>query len=133
MHVCYEAPKAIMVCSGLDGHCYLNNVIIDLNLRFHSYDGECLSIPFTMRVNRKTDIDLLLSRKTVNKYDRMSSTPFAIGISPELSAENKNTRLREFENREAVNKLDPLHMKKYTRRMFSEEYEPKNLKSSLLP
>ena len=42
-----------------------------------------------MRVNRKTDIDLLLSRKTVNKYDFMSLTPFAFGISLELSAENK--------------------------------------------
>ena len=30
MHVCYEASKAISVCSGLDGHCYLN-------LKFHSY------------------------------------------------------------------------------------------------
>ena len=34
MHVCYEASKAITVCSGLDGHCYLNNEIIDLNLKF---------------------------------------------------------------------------------------------------
>ena len=40
-------------------------------------------------VNRNTDIELLLSRKTVNKYDFMSLTPFAFGISPELSAETK--------------------------------------------
>ena len=88
MHVCYEAPKAITVCSGLDGHCYLNIEIIDLNLKFHSYDGERHSIPLTMRDNRKTDIDLSLSRKTVNKYDFMSLTPFTFGISPELSAES---------------------------------------------
>ena len=44
IHVCYEAPQAITVCSGLDGHCYINNEIIDLNLQFHSYDGECHTI-----------------------------------------------------------------------------------------
>ena len=44
MHVCHEAPKAITVCSGLDGHCYINNEIIDLNLQFYSYDGECHTI-----------------------------------------------------------------------------------------
>ena len=32
MHICYEAPKAISVCSGLDGHCYVNNELIDLTL-----------------------------------------------------------------------------------------------------
>ena len=89
MHLCYEAPKAITVCSGLDGHCYINNEIINLTLQFHSYDGECHKIPLTLRVNRNTDIELLLSRNTVNKYDFMSLTPFAFGISPELSAENK--------------------------------------------
>ena len=127
MHLCYEAPKAITVCSGLDGHYYLNNEVIDLNLKSHSYDGECHSIPVTMRVDRKTDIDLLLSRKTVNKYDFMSLTPFAFGVSPELSAENKrksDARRREIKEWEAINKLDPLHMHKYTRRMISEGYEP---------
>ena len=56
--------------------------------------------------------ELLLSRNTVNKYDFMSLTPFAFGISPELSAENKrkrDIRWREFEGREAITKLDPLH------------------------
>ena len=90
MHLCYEAPKAITVCSGLDGHCYINYEII--SLQFDSYDGECHTVPLSLRVNRNTDIELLLSRKTVNKYDFMSSTPFAFGISPELSAENKRKR-----------------------------------------
>ena len=89
MHLCYEAPKAITVCSGRDGHCYINNETINLTLHFHFYDGECHTIPLTLRVNRNTEIELLLSRKTVNKYDSMSLTPFAFGISPELSAENK--------------------------------------------
>ena len=92
MHLCYESPKAITVCSGLDGHCYINNEIINLTLRFHSYDGECHTIPLTLRVNRNTEIVLLLSRNTLNKYDFMSLTPFAFGISPELSAENKRKR-----------------------------------------
>ena len=90
MHLCYEAPKAITVCSGLDGHCYVNKEIIKLTLQFYSYDGECHKILLTLRVNRNTDIELLLSRNTVNKYDFMSLTPF--GISPELSAENKRKR-----------------------------------------
>ena len=127
MHLCYEAPKAITVCSGLDGHCYINNKIINLTLQFHSYDGECHTIPLTLRVNRNTDIELLLSRNTVNKYDFMSLTPFAFGISPELSAENKrkkDTCWREFEEREAIVKLDPLHWHKYTRRMISEGFQP---------
>ena len=127
MHLCYEAPKAITVCSGLDGHCYINNELIDIKLLFHSYDGECLTIPLTLRVDRNTEIELLLSRKTVNKYDFMSLTPFAFGIPPELSAENKrkrNTRWREFEEREAIVKLDPLHWHKYTRRMISEGFQP---------
>ena len=44
MHVCYSALKAITVCSGLDGHCYINDEIIDLELIFHTYDGECHSV-----------------------------------------------------------------------------------------
>ena len=127
MHVCYEAPTAITISSGLDGHCYSNDEIIDLNLKFYSYDGERHSIPLTLRGNRITDIDLLLSRKTVNKHDFMSLTPFAFGIYPELSAENKkksDTCRREFEEREAINKFDPLHMHKYTRHMISEGFEP---------
>ena len=87
-HLCYSAPTAITVCSGLDGR-YLNNEICDLKILFHSYDGECHSISLPMRVNRKTDIDILFSRETVNKYDFWTLTPFAFGISPELSAENK--------------------------------------------
>ena len=78
-----------------------------------------------MRVNRNTDIELLLSRNTVNKYDLISLTPFAFGLSHELSAENKrksDTRRREFEEREAIAKLDPLHWHKYTRRMISEGF-----------
>ena len=90
IHVCYEAPQAITVCSGLDDHCYINNEIIDLNLQFYSYDGECHTMPLTLQVNRNTDIELLLSRKTVNKYNFMSLTPFAFGISRELSAESKS-------------------------------------------
>ena len=124
MHLCYEAPKAITVFSGLDGRCYINNEIINLTLQFHSYDGECHTIPLTLPVNRNTEIELLLSRNTVNKYDFMSLMPFAFGISPELSAENKrkrDTRWREFEEREAIAKLRPLYWHKYTRRMISEE------------
>ena len=98
-----------------------------MTLQFHSYDGECHTIPVTLRVNRNTEIELLLSRKTVNKYDFMSLTPFAFGISPELSPENKrerDTRWREFEEREAIAKLYPLHWHKYTRRMISEGFQP---------
>ena len=35
------------------------------------------------------------------------------------------TRRHEFEEREAITKLDPLHWHKYTRRMISEGFEPK--------
>ena len=75
---------------------------ISLNLakaKLHSYEGECHTIPLTLRVNRNTDIELLLSRITVNNYDFMSLTPFAFSISHELRAENKrkcDTRWREF-------------------------------------
>ena len=31
-HLYYPAPTAITVCSGLDGHCYLNNEICDLKI-----------------------------------------------------------------------------------------------------
>ena len=102
-HLCYPALKAITVCSGLDGQCYLNNEICDLEILFRSYDGECQSISLPMRVNRKTEIDILFSRKTVNKYDFWSLTPFAFGISPELSAENKkksDARKRDFDKKE---------------------------------
>ena len=71
-HNCYTASKAITVCSGLDGQCYINNEMIDLSLIFHSYDGEYHTIPLTLRVNRNIDIELLLSRKTANKYDFIS-------------------------------------------------------------
>ena len=37
---------------------------------------------------RKTEISILFSRDTVNKYDFYTLIPFAFGISPELSAEN---------------------------------------------
>ena len=43
-HLCYPALKAITVCSGLDGQCYLNNEICDLKILFRSYDGECHSV-----------------------------------------------------------------------------------------
>ena len=126
MHCCYPALKAITVCSGLDGQCYINNEIVDLQIKFHSYDGECHSISLPMRVNRQTEIDILFSRKTVNKYDFWSLTPFAFGISPELSAENKrksDARRREFDKKEALDKLDPFHQHKYTRRMIAESYK----------
>ena len=64
-----------------------------------------------MRVNRKTEIDILFSRKTVNKYDFLSLTPFAFVISPQLSAENKkksDARGREFDKKEALDKLDSM-------------------------
>ena len=80
-----------------------------------------------MRVNRKTDIDILFSRDTVNKYDFWTLTPFAFGISPELSAENKrkrDARRRELDRKEALDKLDPLFQHKYTRRMIALGAEP---------
>ena len=98
-----------------------------MKLKFYSYDGECHTIELPMRVNRKTTIDLLISRMTVNKYDFMSITPFAFGISPELIAANKrkcDARRKEFEAREAIDRLDPLHVHKYTRCMISEGFEP---------
>ena len=61
----------------------------------------------------------------------MILTPFAFGISPELSAENKrkrDARWLEFEEREAIAKLDPLHWHKYTRRMTSEGFIPEEPK-----
>ena len=75
---------------------------ISLNLtkaKLHSYEGECHTIPLTLRVNRNTDIELFLSRIIVNNYDFMSWTPFAFSIPHELRAENKrkyDTRWREF-------------------------------------
>ena len=80
-----------------------------------------------MRVNRKTEIEILFSRKTVNKYDFWSLTPFAFGISPELSAENKkksDARKRDFDKKEALLKLDPMYQHKYTRRMIALGAEP---------
>ena len=56
MHDWYAAPEAITVCSSLDGMCYINNEIIDLILKFHSYDGECHTSPLTLRVNRNIDL-----------------------------------------------------------------------------
>ena len=121
-HLCYPALQAITVCSGLDGQCYLNNKICDLKIFFHSYDGECQSISLPMRVHRKTEIDILFSRKTVNKYDFWSLTPFSFGISLELSAENKkksDARKCDFDKKEALLKLDPMYQHKYTRRMIA--------------
>ena len=69
---------------------------------------------------RKTEIDILFSRDTVNKYDFWSLTPFAFGISPELSAENKkksDARKRDFDKKEALLRLDPMYQHKYTHRM----------------
>ena len=80
-----------------------------------------------MRVNRKTEIENLFSRKTVNKYNFWSLTPFAFGISPELSAENKkksDARKRDFDKKEALLKLDPMYQHKYTRRMIALGTEP---------
>jgi hypothetical protein len=130
MHLCYPALKAITVCSGLDGTCYNNNESIDLNILFHSYDGECHSISLPMRVIRKSTIDILLCRDTVNKYDFWTLTPFAFGISPQLSAINKeksDARRREFERKEALDKLDPLYRHKYTRSMISKGPEPETV------
>ena len=53
-HLCYPAPTAITVCSGLDGQCYVNNEICDLKILFHSYDGECQSISLPMRHKGKS-------------------------------------------------------------------------------
>ena len=133
-HLCYPALQAITVCSGLDGQCYLNNEICDLKILFNPYDGECQSISLPMRVNRKTEIEILFSRKTVNKYDYWSLTPFAFGISPELSAENKkksDARKRDFEKKEALLKLDPMYQHKYTRRMIALGAEPDTAASLL--
>ena len=108
----------------------LNNEICDLEILFHSYDGECHSISLPMRVNRKTDIDILFSRDTVNKYDFWNLTPFAFRIFPELpelSAKNKkksDARRREFDKKEALNMLDPMYQHKHTRRMIALGAEP---------
>ena len=102
---CYEAPRAITDCSGLDDTCYVINGNIDVQIKFHSYDGECHTISLTMRVNRETQIDILFSRDTVNQYDIMSFSPFAFGISPQLSIENKtkrDARQKEYDAREAL-------------------------------
>ena len=126
-HLYYPALEAITVCSGLEGQCYLNNEICNLKILFHSYDGECHSISLPMRINRKTDIDMFFSRDTVNKYDFWTLIPLAFGISPELSAENKtksDARRRQFERKEALDKLDPLFQHKYTRRMIALGTEP---------
>ena len=71
MHDCYMAPEAITVCSSLDRMCYIKNEIVNLILKYYSYDGECHTPPLTLRVYRNSDIDLLLSRNTVNNYDFM--------------------------------------------------------------
>ena len=126
-HLYYPALQAITVCSGLNGQCYLNNEICDLKILFNSYDGECQSISLPMRVNRKTEIEILFSRKTVNKYDFWSLTLSAFGISPKLSAENKrksDARKRDFDKKEALLKLDPMYQHKYTRRMIALGAEP---------
>ena len=68
-HLYYPALQAIIICSGLNGRCYLNDEVCDLKILFHSYDDEGQSISLPMRVNRKTEIDIKFSRKTVNKYD----------------------------------------------------------------
>jgi hypothetical protein len=81
----------------------------------------------TLWVNRKSTVDILLSRRTVNKYDFMSLTPFAFGLTPEFSESNKkksDAHRIEFEAREAITKLDPLHVHKYTRCMISEDFVP---------
>ena len=70
-----------------------------------------------MRVNRKTDTQLRF----------WSLTPFALGISPELSAENKrksDARKRDFDKKEALLKLDPMYQHKCTRRMIALGAEP---------
>ena len=73
----------------------------------------------------------MFSRKTVNKYDFWSLTPFAFGISPELIAENKkksDARKRDFDKKEALLKLDPMYQHKYTRRMIALGAEPDTAK-----
>ena len=75
-----------------------------------------------MRVSRKTEIEILFSRKTVNKYDFWSLTPFDFGISPERSVENKKRSdacKRDFDKKETLLKLDPMYQHKYTRRMIA--------------
>ena len=60
-------------------------------------------------------------------YDFWSLTPFAFGISPELSPENKkksDARKREFDKREALLKLDPMYQHKYPRQMIALGAEP---------
>ena len=69
----------------------------------------------------------MFSRKTVNKYDFWSLTPFAFGISPELSTKNKNksdARKRDFDKKEALLKLDLMYQHKYMRRMIALGAEP---------
>ena len=125
---CYEAPQAITICSGLDNHCYLNNQVIDVGIRFHSYDNVCNTIYLTLRVNQRSSIEILLGRETVNKYNFMSLTPFAFGITPKQLAQNKlenDIRRREFETKDAIDRLDPMYMHKYTRRMIFEGPVPK--------
>ena len=69
-----------------------------------------------MRVNRKTDIDILFSRETVNKYDLWTLTLFAFRISPELSAENKR---KSDACRRGFDKKDESDKHKYTRRTIA--------------
>ena len=60
-------------------------------------------------------------------FGRFWTSTFFVYVRCELSAENKrkrDTRLREFEEREAIAKLDPLHWQKYIRRMISEGFQP---------
>ena len=105
MDACYEAPKAMTICCGLDNHCYLNDQVIDVGIKFHSYDNICNTIYLTLRVNQRSSIEILLSRETVNKYNFMSLTPFAFGITPEQSARNKlqnDIRKQEFEKKDAI-------------------------------
>ena len=59
---CYEAPQAITICSGLDNHCYSNNQVIDVGIRFHSYDNVCNTIYLTLRVKQRSSIEILLGR-----------------------------------------------------------------------
>ena len=81
VNACYDAPKAITVCSGLDGHCYLNDKVIDVGIQFHSYDNICNTIYLTLRVNSRSSIEILLGRNTINNHNFMSLTPFAFGIT----------------------------------------------------
>ena len=121
---CYEAPKAITVCSGLDGHCYMNNdKVIDVGIKFHSYDNICHTIYLTLRVNPKTSIEILLGRNTINNNDLMTLTPFAFGITPSQQAQNKaanEARKLAFEKKDNIDKLDPMYIHKYTRRTIAE-------------